>query len=350
MAAPLVILQQMTNTPPPLTRGDKAFAFVKKTGLSLLPQLGFGIIFAIILHYVEGPVLKFLASPVVFLWFRVTIAGIVVLALGYVAHWFKRKNQLWYGRVEVIFGLGSALSIAYAAKSGFELSDHWATLAGCIYVVARGQNNQTEAATKATYGLVADIQKLEAKVNETSDELGSKVIALRNESVVAINGIWKDVGKRLGLVEMGWSETAAKLKDQPVNAGRAAKYIAQLSHLCLQAHRGVTELRRLQIMYPANKFTQRPLFRKEKPMVDQQMDAGAQALRDWQEALREHAEDCSSFEAGWAAVLFTLQTQGLKTILLKFESNLDGQGALGLLELHSDQLYQMLENYIRTLQ
>jgi hypothetical protein len=43
--------------------------------------------------------------------------GVVVILVGIFAHWFKRRNQRWYGIVEVIFGIISAFSVAFAMSS-----------------------------------------------------------------------------------------------------------------------------------------------------------------------------------------------------------------------------------------
>jgi cell division protein FtsW (lipid II flippase) len=47
---------------------------------------------------------------------QITI-GVVVILVGIFAHWFKRRNQRWYGIVEVIFGIISAFSVAFAMSS-----------------------------------------------------------------------------------------------------------------------------------------------------------------------------------------------------------------------------------------
>jgi len=67
-----------------------------------------------------------------------------VVVVGTFAHWFKKKNQKWYGVVEVVFGVASAGSISFRMMPG-PLFTQWATLAGCVYVIARGLNNVAEA-------------------------------------------------------------------------------------------------------------------------------------------------------------------------------------------------------------
>jgi hypothetical protein len=67
-----------------------------------------------------------------------------VVAVGTFAHWFKKKNQKWYGVVEVAFGTASAGSISFRMMPG-PLFAQWATLAGCAYVITRGLNNISDA-------------------------------------------------------------------------------------------------------------------------------------------------------------------------------------------------------------
>jgi predicted membrane channel-forming protein YqfA (hemolysin III family) len=77
------------------------------------------------------------------------IVAIVVIGLGVAAHKFKRRNQRLYGVCEIIFGSTSAIGIASGLSSTGVLFSRWAALAGCVYVVARGLNNCTEAREKA---------------------------------------------------------------------------------------------------------------------------------------------------------------------------------------------------------
>ena len=71
-----------------------------------------------------------------------------VVAVGAFAHWFKQKNQKWYGVVEVAFGAASAGSVSFRMMPG-PLFAQWATLAGCAYVIARGLNNISQAKQSA---------------------------------------------------------------------------------------------------------------------------------------------------------------------------------------------------------
>ena len=66
------------------------------------------------------------------------------MALGFGAYHFKKKNQAWYGNVEIFIGFVTAWVIAGTLKpDSIELSK-WATLAGSAYVIARGVGNHAE--------------------------------------------------------------------------------------------------------------------------------------------------------------------------------------------------------------
>jgi uncharacterized membrane protein len=71
--------------------------------------------------------------------------ALFITALGFGAHYFKRKNQRWYGNVEVVVGFLTALFIAGTLKPGSLDLSKWATLAGAAYVIARGLGNREGA-------------------------------------------------------------------------------------------------------------------------------------------------------------------------------------------------------------
>jgi|SRR5882724_10695353 len=76
-----------------------------------------------------------------------------VMGAGAYAFWFKRRNQLWYGIVEVMFGSASGVAVAFGITSTKASLSQWATLVGCAYVIARGLNNCAEAEERKS-GLV----------------------------------------------------------------------------------------------------------------------------------------------------------------------------------------------------
>ena len=76
------------------------------------------------------------------------IIAVGVTFLGFMAHSFKKKNQKWYGRVEMLFGFLTAFIVAGTLSSGTLELARWATLAGAAYVIARGRGNTEEAKAK----------------------------------------------------------------------------------------------------------------------------------------------------------------------------------------------------------
>jgi hypothetical protein len=70
--------------------------------------------------------------------------ALIVMVLGFGAHHFKKRNQVWYGNVEILVGLLTAWVVAGTLKPGnLELSK-WVTLAGSAYVIGRGIGNHAE--------------------------------------------------------------------------------------------------------------------------------------------------------------------------------------------------------------
>lgn len=82
------------------------------------------------------------------------LAVCIVIGLGWTAHWFKQRNQLYYGYLEIVFGSFSAIAIVhriqFSASGVLSLGlAQVAALVGAAYVVARGLNNCSEARRKA---------------------------------------------------------------------------------------------------------------------------------------------------------------------------------------------------------
>jgi hypothetical protein len=68
------------------------------------------------------------------------VIGIVVLALGTLAYFFKSKDKFRYGIVEIIFAFAGTI----AALQAIAVSNFFTTLvalASCAYVVSRGCDN-----------------------------------------------------------------------------------------------------------------------------------------------------------------------------------------------------------------
>lgn len=78
--------------------------------------------------------------------------AVAVVPLGYAAHRFKSANQLYYGIIEVLVGLATAL--AATSRTRFGAVQALAVI-GATYVVARGFNNVTDAGKKSTTSVQA---------------------------------------------------------------------------------------------------------------------------------------------------------------------------------------------------
>lgn len=74
---------------------------------------------------------------------QLLIAGFVAIA-GITAYWFKRKNQKWYGMVEIGVGVLSAVFVAGTLTPHKLDLARWSTLAGSAYVIARGLENRAK--------------------------------------------------------------------------------------------------------------------------------------------------------------------------------------------------------------
>jgi hypothetical protein len=75
---------------------------------------------------------------------------LIVLGFGYVAHQFKLRNKLYYGYLEILFGVVSATMVVtrvnFAAVEFTDLTlSQMVALIGAAYVVARGLTNCHEA-------------------------------------------------------------------------------------------------------------------------------------------------------------------------------------------------------------
>lgn len=72
-----------------------------------------------------------------------------IIAIGYIAHFFKRVSQYAYGFIEVIFGGASAVNVASGMRSSVQMLARWTAIVACTYIVARGFNNMYEAKEKS---------------------------------------------------------------------------------------------------------------------------------------------------------------------------------------------------------
>lgn len=75
---------------------------------------------------------------------QILILGSVVAA-GFFAHEFKKRDRYLYGGIEVCFGIGTAIVLVFSS-SPLELHlSQWSSLVGAAYVIARGRNNVQDA-------------------------------------------------------------------------------------------------------------------------------------------------------------------------------------------------------------
>jgi hypothetical protein len=72
----------------------------------------------------------------------------VICAAGWFAHEYKRRQQIRYGMLEVLFGVVSAVSVGLSMIPGNSTLTQWVALVGSGYVIARGLNNVRDGRTE----------------------------------------------------------------------------------------------------------------------------------------------------------------------------------------------------------
>lgn len=80
-------------------------------------------------------------------WFQL-VTAVAVITLGFFAHWFKGKNQVAYGAVEVVIAGLAAVVAAKQIRFGVSVAPIVATLIASVYVVSRGLGNYAEGRAK----------------------------------------------------------------------------------------------------------------------------------------------------------------------------------------------------------
>jgi len=68
-----------------------------------------------------------------------------IVALGFLAYEFKKRDQLLYGRIEICFGIASGITLAFSSMPNEMHVTQWASLVGSAFVIARGRNNISDA-------------------------------------------------------------------------------------------------------------------------------------------------------------------------------------------------------------
>jgi len=74
-----------------------------------------------------------------------TLLALVIIGAGFIAFGFKKINLLFYGMVEVAFGISSALTLAFSGLPSELHLSQWTSLVGCVYVISRGMSNISDA-------------------------------------------------------------------------------------------------------------------------------------------------------------------------------------------------------------
>jgi hypothetical protein len=67
-----------------------------------------------------------------------------VCAIGWLAHRFKQWQQGWYGLTEIVFGVISAINVAFNMIPGSSTLPQWVALFGSTYIIVRGLGNLSE--------------------------------------------------------------------------------------------------------------------------------------------------------------------------------------------------------------
>jgi hypothetical protein len=73
---------------------------------------------------------------------------VCVCVTGWFAHEYKRRQQIRYGMLEVLFGVVSAVSVGFSMIPGNSTLTQWVALVGSGYVIARGLNNVSDGRTE----------------------------------------------------------------------------------------------------------------------------------------------------------------------------------------------------------
>ena len=71
--------------------------------------------------------------------------ALAVVALGWLAYWYKGQNQFIYGLIEVLVAMATAMISTFGISSNRETFTRVATIVGCVYIVSRGFENMNRA-------------------------------------------------------------------------------------------------------------------------------------------------------------------------------------------------------------
>jgi hypothetical protein len=85
----------------------------------------------------------------------------IVVVLGWIAHYFKKRSHYYYGFTEVCFAGSSAWAIGSGLSSHQALLSRWLALVAAAYIAARGLNNMSDSKAKRPPQLTAaDVQNI----------------------------------------------------------------------------------------------------------------------------------------------------------------------------------------------
>jgi hypothetical protein len=85
---------------------------------------------------------------------------LLVCATGWLAHRFKQWQQGWYGLTEIVFGIVSALNVAFTMVPGSSVLAQWVALFGSTYIIVRGLGNLAEVTRRKKELLVRSDEDL----------------------------------------------------------------------------------------------------------------------------------------------------------------------------------------------
>jgi hypothetical protein len=116
--------------------------FVNGCGMAVVFALLFGLV-DLIVAFVFPQVISSIKYAMTELGVGVTqlLIAIFVILLGLAAHLFKKKNQLKYGLVEILFAAATAIIAARQLVPNMSWAGPLATLGGSMYIVSRGLDN-----------------------------------------------------------------------------------------------------------------------------------------------------------------------------------------------------------------
>jgi hypothetical protein len=119
------------------------FADVEFARFFLITMLCIDMTVLVVWDYIHFPKLAPVTKPDTLLRLKLAMVGGAVFVYGETAYAFKRRHQMFYGCMEIIFGITAAIIAATYRKVDDPTT--LAAILGCVYVVVRGRTNVSEA-------------------------------------------------------------------------------------------------------------------------------------------------------------------------------------------------------------